>query len=160
MNIRIYYEDTDCGGVVYYANYLKYFERARTEYLEDRGLSVAGFLEEGTQFMVVRAQLDYRSPARYGDTLVIDTHVTDCGKAALTFAHVIRERQSGRVVVEGSATLAAVSLDGKIKRLPPSLVQALHVPSPSPKQSPRRNNGKARLPANTKASLSSRRHSG
>ena len=69
MEIRIYYEDTDCGGVVYYANYLKYFERARTQYLEERGLSVAELRDGGTQFMVVHAELDYRSPARYGDTL-------------------------------------------------------------------------------------------
>ena len=67
MEIRIYYEDTDCGGVVYYANYLKYFERARTQYLEERGLSVAGLMNEGTVFVVVHAEVDYRSPARYGD---------------------------------------------------------------------------------------------
>lgn len=160
MNIRIYYEDTDCGGVVYHANYLKYFERARTEYLEERGLSVARFLEEGTQFMVVRAQLDYRSPARYGDTLVIDTRVTECGKAALTFAHLIREHHSGRVIVEGSATLAAASLDGRIKRLPLSLVQALQASPLLPQGAFCRGNGTATLPANTKASLSSRRRRG
>ena len=73
MEVRIYYEDTDCGGVVYYANYLKYFERARTHYLEEHGLSVTGLLKEGTQFLVVHAELDYRTPARYGETLTIDT---------------------------------------------------------------------------------------
>ncbi len=66
MEIRIYYEDTDCGGVVYYANYLKYFERARTDYLEQRGLSVAQLMKEGTVFMVVHAEINYKSPARYG----------------------------------------------------------------------------------------------
>ena len=69
MEIRIYYEDTDCGGVVYYANYLKYFERARTHYLEARGVSVAEMLKGGIQFMVVRADIEYRSPGRYGDRL-------------------------------------------------------------------------------------------
>jgi acyl-CoA thioester hydrolase len=77
MEIRIYYEDTDCGGVVYYANYLKYFERARTHYLEERRLSVADLRDQGTQFVVVHAELDYRSPGRYGDTLVIDTTLAD-----------------------------------------------------------------------------------
>ena len=125
MDIRIYYEDTDCGGVVYYANYLKYFERARTHYLEERGLSVTGLLKEGTQFMVVRAQLDYRSPARYGETLAIVTRLADSGKASVTFAHVIRERTSNRVVVEGSATLVVVDPQGKVKRLAPSLVRTL-----------------------------------
>ena len=125
MEIRIYYEDTDCGGVVYYANYLKYFERARTQYLEDRGLSVAGLLNEGTQFLVVHAELDYRSPARYGETLTIATKLAAIGNASLTFSHVIRERTSHRVVVEGSAKLVTVDLDGKVKRLDRSLVAAL-----------------------------------
>jgi acyl-CoA thioester hydrolase len=115
--IRIFYEDTDCGGVVYYANYLKYFERARTQYLEDRGLSVAGLLKEGTQFLVVHAELDYRSPARYGETLTVATKLSAIGNASLTFSHVIRERTSHRVVVEGSTKLVTVDLDGKVKRL-------------------------------------------
>ncbi|MBM4121313.1 MAG: acyl-CoA thioesterase [Nitrospira sp.] len=128
MEIRIYYEDTDCGGVVYYANYLKYFERARTDFLEQRGLSVAGLLKEGTQFMVVHAEVDYRSPARYGETLVIDTRLADCGKASVTFAHVIRERTSRRLIVEGSAKLVATTLDNKVKRMAPALVGALQAP--------------------------------
>lgn len=73
FDLRIYYEDTDCGGVVYYANYLKYFERARTHCLEARGVAVSAQLQEGTQFVVVHAELDCRSPARYGDVLTIET---------------------------------------------------------------------------------------
>jgi acyl-CoA thioester hydrolase len=132
MDIRIYYEDTDCGGVVYYANYLKYFERARTQYLEERGLSVAALLKEGTQFMVVHAELDYRSPARYGDSLQIETRLAESGRAALSFSHVVRVRGSGRVVVEGSATLVATTLEGKVKRLAPQLVKILSSPPSSP----------------------------
>jgi acyl-CoA thioester hydrolase len=122
MDIHIYYEDTDCGGVVYYANYLKYFERARTHYLPDRDISVVGLLQDGTQFMVTHAEVHYRSPARYGHVLTIETRVTDRSKATLTFAHTIRERTSRRIVVEGSATLAAVTLEGKVKRLPQPLL--------------------------------------
>lgn len=136
MEVRIYYEDTDCGGVVYYANYLKYFERARTHYLDERGLSVAALLKDGTQFMVVHAELDYRSPARYGETLAIETTLTETGKATLTFAHVIREAQTRRVVVEGSARLAATTLDGKIKRLEPGFVETLKAP-PKPRSTRR-----------------------
>ena len=128
MEVRIYYEDTDCGGVVYYANYLKYFERARTHYLEERGLSVTGLLKEGTQFLVVHAEVDYRSPARYGETLTIETAVTQIGRSSVTFAHVIRERASQRVVVEGSAKLVTVDLQGKVKRLEKSLLDALQSP--------------------------------
>ena len=125
MEVRIYYEDTDCGGVVYYANYLKYFERARTQYLEERGLSVAGLMKEDTVFVVVHAEVDYRSPARYGDILVIETVVSEMKAASFTFLHVIRERESQRVVVEGSARLATVNGSGKVKRLDKAMVAAL-----------------------------------
>lgn len=141
MEIRIYYEDTDCGGVVYYANYLKYFERARTQYLEDRGLSVVGLLKEGVQFLVVHAELDYRSPARLGETLAIDTSLVSSGNASLTFGHVVRERLSRRVVLEGSATLVTVDLQGKVRRLPPSLMAAL---SAQPARRAPRGKGKQR----------------
>jgi acyl-CoA thioester hydrolase len=125
MEIKIYYEDTDCGGVVYYANYLKYFERARTEYLADRGLSVAGLMKDGTVFVVVHAELNYRSPARYGDCLVIETVVSDTTPATFTFSHVIRERESRRVVVKGSARLAATDGNGKVKRLDKAMICVL-----------------------------------
>jgi acyl-CoA thioester hydrolase len=125
MDIRIYYEDTDCGGVVYYANYLKYFERARTQYLEERGLSVAGHMKEDTRFVVVHAEVDYRSSAQYGDWLTIETVISDMTAASFTFSHVIRERESRRVVVEGSARLAAVNGKGKVKRLDKATVAML-----------------------------------
>jgi len=125
MDIRIYYEDTDCGGVVYYANYLKYFERARTQFLEQRGFSVAGLMAEGTVFVVVRTEVDYRSPARYGETIVIETVVSGVTPASFTFSHVLREKVSGRVVVEGSARLAATDGKNKVKRLDKKLVAAL-----------------------------------
>ena len=125
MEVRIYYEDTDCGGVVYYANYLRYFERARTHYLEERGLSVAELMNEGTAFVVVHAEVDYRSPARYGDRLIVETVVSDVKAASFTFSHVIRERQSRRVVVEGSAKLAATDRGGKVKRLDKAMIAVL-----------------------------------
>jgi acyl-CoA thioester hydrolase len=130
MEIKIYYEDTDCGGIVYYANYLKYFERARTRYLEDRGLSVAELMKAGRLFVVVHAEVNYRTPARYGDTLVIETLVSDMSPAAITFAHVVRERQSGRVVVEGAARLAVTDGNGKVKRLDKRTVAALQSDPP------------------------------
>lgn len=131
MEIRIYYEDTDCGGVVYYANYLKYFERARTEYLELRGHPVAALMEQGVIFVVVRAEVDYCSPGRYGETLVIETAVGDVTRAALTFSHVIREKVTGRVVVKGSARLAATDKNGKVTRLDKGLVSSLQPVMPS-----------------------------
>ncbi|WP_342348659.1 thioesterase family protein [uncultured Nitrospira sp.] len=128
MEVRVYYEDTDCGGVVYYANYLKYFERARTHYLDSHGLSVASLIQEGTEFRVVRAELSYRSAATYGETLVVETTVAADRRISLTFSHVIKDRTSKRLVVEGSATLVAVNTKGKIKRLPPPILEALGLP--------------------------------
>ena len=125
MEVKIYYEDTDCGGVVYYGNYLKYFERARTHYLEERGLSVRGLMQQGTVFVVVHAEVDYRSPARYGDRLIVETVVSDLTAASLTFSHVIRERETQRIIVEGSARLAATDENGKVKRLDKAMVAVL-----------------------------------
>lgn len=125
MEVRIFYEDTDCGGVVYYANYLRYFERARTRYLEERGLSVARLMKEGTVFVVVHAEVDYRSPARYGDTLVVETVVSETSPASFTFSHVVKEKSSGRVIVEGSARLATTDGNGKVKRLDKAVIAAL-----------------------------------
>ena len=75
MEIRVYYQDTDCGGVVYYANYLTYFERARTEWIENRGLKMVKLAEEGTLFVISRAEADYKFPARYGETVTVDVEL-------------------------------------------------------------------------------------
>lgn len=131
MEIKIYYEDTDCGGVVYYANYLKYFERARTEYLEMRGYSVAALMKQGIIFVVVHAEVEYCSPGRYGDTLVVETEVGDVTRAALTFSYIVREKVSGRVVVKGAARLAATDGNGKVKRLDRVMVATLQAAASS-----------------------------
>ncbi len=125
MEVKIYYEDTDCGGVVYYANYLKYFERARTEYLEMRGYSVAALMKQGVIFVVVHAEVDYCSPGRYGETLSIETCVSDITRATMTFSHIVREKISGRIVVKGSARLAATDGNGKVTRLDTVMATAL-----------------------------------
>ena len=77
IEVRIYYQDTDCGNVVYYGNYLRYFEQGRTHWLEARGSSVKAFMDAGVLFAVVHAELHYRSPARYGETLTIATRLSD-----------------------------------------------------------------------------------
>ena len=127
MNIRVYYEDTDCGGVVYYANYLKYFERARTHYLEERGLSVLDLLKQDIEFRVTHAELRYRSAAKYGETLTINTTLSADRRISIKFSHSIRELTSQRLIVEGSATLVTVNTQGKVKRLNPTLLEALQI---------------------------------
>lgn len=117
MDVKIYYEDTDCGGVVYYANYLRYMEHARTEYLASRGYSVKKMMDEGTIFMVLRVEVDYKSPARYGDIIEIETWVRDVTRATMIFEHVMREKTSQRVFVECRAKIVYVDPAGKPKRL-------------------------------------------
>jgi len=126
LDVKIYYEDTDCGGVVYYANYLRYMERARTEYLESRGFGVKALItDEGTIFMVLRVEIDYRSPARYGDTILVETRVRDVTRATMIFEHVMRDKGTGRVFVECMAKMVIVDPHGKPKRLPVEYAERL-----------------------------------
>jgi acyl-CoA thioester hydrolase len=125
MEVKIYYEDTDCGNVVYYTNYLRYMERARTEYLASRGHSVKKLMDEGTIFMVLRAEIDYKSPARYGDTIEIETWVKDVSRVTMVFEHVMREKTSGRVFVECRAKVVYVDPTGRPKRLPEEYVEKM-----------------------------------
>jgi acyl-CoA thioester hydrolase len=125
MEVKIYYEDTDCGGVVYYANYLRYMERARTEYLASKGYAVKKLMDEGTIFMVLRVEIDYRSPARYGDIIEIETSVRDVTRATMVFEHVMREKTTQRVFVECKAKVVYVDPTGRPKRLTNDYVEKM-----------------------------------
>lgn len=86
MPVRVYYEDTDSGGVVYYANYLKFMERARTEWLRSLGYEQDELIEkEGVIFAVRSVQLDYLKPARFNDLLHVSAQVAQMGRASMTF---------------------------------------------------------------------------
>ncbi|MCE2926059.1 MAG: tol-pal system-associated acyl-CoA thioesterase [Rickettsiales bacterium] len=88
--IRVYYEDTDAGGVVYYANYLKFAERARTEALRQAGLNQINLLEkEGIGFVVRHVSIDYLKPARLDDFLTVTTSLDEMGKASLMMSQII-----------------------------------------------------------------------
>jgi acyl-CoA thioester hydrolase len=125
MEIKIYYEDTDCGNVVYYANYLRYMERARTEYMAARGASIKLLMDQGTLFMIARAEVDYRSSARLGDILVVETWVSETTGATITFKHTMKEKTSGRLLTECSAKAVCVDLAGRPKRIPQEALEKL-----------------------------------
>lgn len=92
--IRIYYEDTDFGGVVYYANYLKFMERARTEWLRAEGFEQDELIEnENVIFAVRSVQADYLSPARFNEKLVVNTSVIKKGKASITVEQVVKREE-------------------------------------------------------------------
>ena len=121
IEVKIYYEDTDCGNVVYYANYLKYMERGRTEYLADHGFNVSALASGGTVFVVARAEIDYRSSARLGETVVVKTWIAEVTRTSLLFSHTMTDKASGRLIAEAQARLVCVDPHGKIKRIPPEL---------------------------------------
>ena len=125
MEIRIYYEDTDAGGVVYHANYLNYFERARTEFLRERGLSVGELHARGFIFPVVRVEVDFRAPARHDDLLRVETCVLEIGKTAFVLGQQVLRAIDGKLLVDGKVTLVCVSPGMKAKRLPAELLQVL-----------------------------------
>jgi acyl-CoA thioester hydrolase len=125
IEVKIYYEDTDCGNVVYYANYLKYMERGRTEFLADHGFSVSGLAAKGTVFVVARAEIDYRSPTRLGETIVVKTWIAESTRVSLLFVHTMTDKTSGRLIAEAQARLVCVDPHGKIKRIPPEITERL-----------------------------------
>lgn len=125
LPIRVYYEDTDCGGVVYYANYLKYFERGRTEFLRERGISLTECHDKGIIFVVTKAEMEYLSPGRYNDLLLLNTQLTDISKVTFTFRHTVKKEGSERELVRGTVSLASVNRDGRPVRLPEDIKQAL-----------------------------------
>lgn len=85
--VRVYYEDTDAGGIVYYANYLKFFERARTEWLRAAGVSQQSMLDEhGAGFVVRSAQIDYHASARLDDEITLTLDIAKAGRASVVFS--------------------------------------------------------------------------
>ncbi len=125
MNIRIYYEDTDCGGVVYYANYFRYFERGRTEYLRERGISPSGLLEKGILFVVRKVEVEYLAPARYDDLLLLETELSAISKTSVTFGQTIRKEGLQTGIARGTVVLVMVDRNGKPARIPQDLKAAL-----------------------------------
>ena len=125
LKIRIYYEDTDCGNVVYYANYLKYCERARTEFLESRGLSMKQLIDDNIFFVVAEASLKYLSPGRYGDILAIETIVDRLGPASISFKHEIRRDSTGQLLVQAIVKLGCVNQAMKPLRLRQDIMHAV-----------------------------------
>lgn len=125
MELRVYYEDTDVGGVVYHANYLHYFERARTEFLRRKGLSVRELHERGCIFPVVHVEMDFRAPARHDDLLRVETEVLEVGKSSFVLGQQVIRTVDDALLVSGIVKLACVGPGMKAKRLPDDLVQVL-----------------------------------
>lgn len=125
MEFRIYYEDTDAGGVVYHARYLGFFERGRTEFFRERGMSVGELAEQGQVFPVVRIEIDYRAPAVLDDLVRVETEVLEVGKTSFTLGQQVVRAMDGKLLVAGRVTLVCVGPGMKPKRLPQQLLDVL-----------------------------------
>jgi acyl-CoA thioester hydrolase len=121
---RIYYYDTDCSGAVYHANYLKYLEEARSEYLEARGFSVKGLLDKGVGFAIRRQEMEYKFPAFYGDTLSIDIRVREFTPYRIVFAYELKN-QDGKLIGRAETDLVCVGRDLKLIEIPAEITAAL-----------------------------------
>lgn len=114
--IRVYYEDTDMGGVVYYANYLRFIERARSDWVRGLGIDQNAMRQDGLIWVVQRVEADYRAPARFDDQLLVETEVLKVSPARLTLGQRVT-----RGVVEifhATVTIACVTAAGRPVRLP------------------------------------------
>lgn len=118
MEVRIYYEDTDAGGVVYHSNYISYMERARTEFLRKHGLSVREMHDMGIIFPVVSIEANFRSPARLDDLLEVRTQIAALKNSSFTAAQQVVRKDDGKLLVEAKVTLACVNPEMKPRRLP------------------------------------------
>lgn len=128
IDVRVYYEDTDRGGIVYYANYLKYMERARTEVLRAHGFGQEDLHEKQRRMFVVRkAEIDYFQPAVLDDQLTVSAFVAEMKRASLVFGHKIHN-QHGQLITGGRILLACLDADThRPVAIPEQLAEVLNI---------------------------------
>lgn len=123
--VRVLYGDTDCAGIVYHANYLRFFEAARGELLRAGGISYADIEARGLLWPVVECHLRHRKPARYDDLLEVKVGVSDLGAAQVSFRGEVRESSSGALLCESTIRLGCVNRDSRPVRIPADIRELL-----------------------------------
>ncbi|WP_174525306.1 tol-pal system-associated acyl-CoA thioesterase [Hydrogenophaga palleronii] len=133
--VRVYWEDTDAGGIVFYANYLKFFERARTEWLRALGIEQQRLRDEvGGMFVVTATQLHYQRPARLDDLLLVTARVLEAGRASLTIEQSAllqtgQPDQAPALLCSGTIRIGWVDAASlRPQRIPPAILTALTLP--------------------------------
>ena len=111
MKKTIFYHDTDCGGVVYYGNYMKFFEEARTLYMQEKGFSIPDLMKRGLFFVVARQEVEYKYPVKYADVIDVSTKILEVSDIKIVFENIITN-QNGRLCTKGKTTLVCVNKDG------------------------------------------------
>ncbi|MDO7086140.1 tol-pal system-associated acyl-CoA thioesterase [Pseudocolwellia sp. AS88] len=124
FELRVYYEDTDAGGIVYYANYLKFFERARTEWLRKLDIHQSFFLEQNLGFVVRKVEMDNLASAKLDDVLTVVSQISEIKRASLIFQQQIIKNQ--QVICTAEIRIACVNLQrAKPCSIPESILGAL-----------------------------------
>ena len=121
MKIRVYYEDTDAGGVVYYANYLKFIERGRTEFLRNLGISQFKIYKNlNIKFVVHSLSIDYINPSYLDDQLTVETSIKNIKKASIEFSQNIFKSQDGKTIdiIKSKCIIVPINDESKIKPIP------------------------------------------
>lgn len=116
--VKVRYAETDKMGIVYYANYLVWFEVARTEYLLEEGLDYRDVEREGLFMAVVESHCVYRSPARYGESVVIESWPSDVKNSSLKFNYRVLRKKDGALLAEGTTTHVLIDKDVKPRKIP------------------------------------------
>lgn len=119
--IRVYYEDTDLAGIVYYANYLKFIERARSEMVREAGIDQIAMKAAGQVFAVARVEADYRAPAKFDDALIVETSVAKTTPARCTMKQIVTRQEA--LIFEAKVVLVCLGPDGRPTRLPPEITK-------------------------------------
>ena len=117
--VRVFYEDTDMAGIVYYANYLRYIERARSDIVEEMGLDQRAMRAEGVVFVVTRVEADYLGSAHFGDRL--EVHTTHRAKGATRWVFDQEVRRGDKAIFRAQVTAVCMTTEGRPTRLPANL---------------------------------------
>ena len=126
LPVRVYYEDTDLAGIVYYANYLKFIERGRSEWIAALGIDQMDLRARlGVVFAVRRVEADYLRPARFAEDLVVETRLSAVGGARIVLDQAVV--RAGERIFQAEVTLVCLSEDGHAHRLPPEVRARLSV---------------------------------
>lgn len=128
LKVRVYYEDTDSGGVVYYANYLKFIERGRSEFLRDLGFEQDSLSQHQNIIFAVRSiQADYLLPARFNDLLCVHTELKKTRHASLIFSQKIKDLKQNKVLFKAQITVACLNaLNFKPCAIPSNILEKIN----------------------------------
>ena len=127
FGIRVYYEDTDAAGIVYYANYFRFMERARTEWLRSLGYEQDDLRREhGLVFVVRHVEADYLDPARFNDQLWVTCELIEHGRSALTMAQNVYRQEDDRLLCRGQVRLVCIDIDRfRPKAIPQQILEKM-----------------------------------